>query len=522
VPAGQGGELILTPDVALAGASEAGIAPAGASWFASTLDALPQSLESLREWAVPVWMLGIVLFSLRLLWAYGYVVSLRRRATVTDDATFAIASRLAGRMHVARPFRLMLTTLADGPSVIGWLRPVILLPSATLLGLTPLQLEAVLAHELAHIRRHDYLVNLFQSVVEILLFYHPAVWWVSNVMRRERELCCDDLAVAMSGDAVAYARALTVLERQRLAAPRPEPALAAAGGWLKLRVRRLVGLVHDPDKPTIFSMLLALSLALGILVVSAQSADSLAQENAPRSGAASAGAAPPTVDVELAQVQAALTELQARLAALEASGRRGVPLSPDLRAATPNADATLGYYLSVAQGSVTAAGLGGRAWADVDRVASATRAVDLSEAQRTGIDGVLQRYRANVTASAERVRSGEAELATLLNAEAVDRGAITTKMDTLIDSRAELDRETAGMALELRERMSLEQWTALNRQVQTLSMGMGLNGGAVTEGRRGGRGGGAGGRSGGPGPTGATPPATGATPPPAGATPTPQ
>ena len=80
--------------------------------------------------------------------------------------------------------------------VVGWLRPVILLPASALTGLAPSQLEAVIAHELAHIRRHDYLVNLFQTTVETLLFYHPASWWISRQIRAEREHCCDDVAVS--------------------------------------------------------------------------------------------------------------------------------------------------------------------------------------------------------------------------------------------------------------------------------------------------------------------------------------
>ena len=125
------------------------------------------------------------------------------------------------------------------PAVIGWLRPVILLPASCLIGLTPGQLESILAHELAHIRRHDYLINLLQNVVETLLFYHPAVWWVSRRIRAEREHCCDDLAVKTCGDAAAYARALATLEELR---PAPAPfALAAAGAPLLERIRRLAG-----------------------------------------------------------------------------------------------------------------------------------------------------------------------------------------------------------------------------------------------------------------------------------------
>ena len=122
--------------------------------------------------------------------------------------------------------------------MLGWVRPVILLPASALTGLTPLQLEALLAHELAHVRRYDYLVNLVQSVIETLLFYHPAVWWISARVRDEREHCCDDLAVAVCGDPHFYASALLGMERLRVTTP--TLALSAAGGSLMGRVRRLV------------------------------------------------------------------------------------------------------------------------------------------------------------------------------------------------------------------------------------------------------------------------------------------
>jgi len=123
---------------------------------------------------------------------------------------------------------------------------VILLPPATALGLTPRQLEAVVAHELAHIRRHDYIVNILQMIMETLFFYHPAVWWTSNRIRVERELCCDDLAITACGDPLCYAQALT-----RIAAtlvPAPSVALGAASGSLRLRIQRLLG--EEPRRPS--------------------------------------------------------------------------------------------------------------------------------------------------------------------------------------------------------------------------------------------------------------------------------
>ena len=109
---------------------------------------------------------------------------------------------------------------------------------SALAGLSPSHFEAILAHELAHVRRRDYLVNIVQRVVETLLFYHPAVWWVSGWIRREREHCCDELAASVCGDRVGYARALRALEELRVHAP--ALAMGAGGGELLVRIRRLV------------------------------------------------------------------------------------------------------------------------------------------------------------------------------------------------------------------------------------------------------------------------------------------
>jgi uncharacterized protein involved in exopolysaccharide biosynthesis len=146
-------------------------------------------------------------------------------------------------MGVSRPVRLVRSALIEVPLVVGWLRPVILMPASSLLGLTPAQIEVILVHELAHIRRCDYLVNVLQKVVETLLFYHPAVWWISRSIREEREHCCDDLVVRICRDRMVYAQALFRLEQLR-AVP-AELALAATGGSLLRRVQRL--LAASPD-----------------------------------------------------------------------------------------------------------------------------------------------------------------------------------------------------------------------------------------------------------------------------------
>jgi HEAT repeat protein len=159
--------------------------------------------------------------------------------------------------------------------VVGWLRPVILLPASALTGLSPQQLEAILAHELAHIRRHDYLINLLQAVVETLLFYHPAVWWVSRRIRQEREHCCDDLAVAVCGDSLTYARAL--LEMEQLRAAGPQLAMAANGGSLMNRIQRLVG--AQPKHANRFGGLFAGVITLTTLISAVAGAQILLQSS---------------------------------------------------------------------------------------------------------------------------------------------------------------------------------------------------------------------------------------------------
>ena len=153
--------------------------------------------------------------------------------------------------------------------VVGWLRPVILLPASALTGLTLEQLESILAHELAHVRRCDYLVNALQNTIETLMFYHPAVWWISRCVREEREHCCDDLVVRVCEDRVVYARALFRLEELRGTPARL--AFAASGGSLLQRIRRLLGGAPEAWPVTVreFSGLTLLAIGCVLMVTGA-------------------------------------------------------------------------------------------------------------------------------------------------------------------------------------------------------------------------------------------------------------
>ena len=232
-------------------------------------------VEGFLPIVMAVWLAGVSLLSLRLFTGWLWVQRLRTRGvTPANDTLREMGARLARRLHITRAVTLLESTMVDVPTVIGFLRPVVLLPAAALAGLSTRQIEAILAHELAHIRRHDYLVNLLQTLVETLLFYHPAVWWVSRRIRIERENCCDDLAVSLCGDPVAYAAALADLETLRSSGPVPERhiAMAATGGSLLLRVRRLLGAPssHSGRGPAWLAALAALSL-IGCVAYSADS-----------------------------------------------------------------------------------------------------------------------------------------------------------------------------------------------------------------------------------------------------------
>ena len=206
-----------------------------------------EAAQPMLGYVVALWLAGVLSLSLWRAAGWARVRQLRASGTCgVDDSVARMLTFLVRRLTVTRPVRAARSAMASVPMVIGHLRPVILLPACALTGLTGDQLRAVLAHELAHIRRHDFLFNLIQTIIETLLFYHPAVWWLSARIRTERENCCDDLAAAVAGDRVDYARALARLAELQIAQPRL--AVAATGGSLLARIRRL--LVAPADGPS--------------------------------------------------------------------------------------------------------------------------------------------------------------------------------------------------------------------------------------------------------------------------------
>lgn len=234
--------ILGLPPADAAAASPATILSATASGAVRGLPAplaggVPAAAAPFLSWVVGIWLVGATALWVRLMGGWILATRLRsRRAHPAPAAWQQTLDRLRDRMRVSGPVRLLVSSLVQTPAVVGWIRPVVLTPAGALAGLPADQMEALLLHELAHIRRHDYLVNMLQSAVEALLFYHPAVWWVSGHLRAERELCCDDAAVEASGDVVIYARALAGLGLLC-----PPIAMAANGGSLAHRIGRLLG-----------------------------------------------------------------------------------------------------------------------------------------------------------------------------------------------------------------------------------------------------------------------------------------
>lgn len=202
---------------------------------------VPAPLAVTHRVVAALWALGVVICALRVAGGFAHLEGLRRAADDVVDARWHTRLRaLAARLGVTRPVRLAVSLRVDAPVVLGWWRPVVLVPLGWLTDTPPDQVEAILAHELAHVRRHDVLVQWLQRAVESLFFFHPAVWWISARLTEERECCADAVAVGCTSHPVGYARALASLEARRPRTPRVPVATFAHGGSLMNRIRRLL------------------------------------------------------------------------------------------------------------------------------------------------------------------------------------------------------------------------------------------------------------------------------------------
>lgn len=239
-----------------AGAALLGIAPAAEPSPGPSLTGRRISfaaLESCIPYLPWLWIIGTPITLVLLLTG---VVGTRRLGQASrpihDGPIAELLARLTASLHITRRVTVAVCERIAAPVLIGIVRPIILLPPAALTGWSPDELEMVLLHELAHVRRWDNLFNLMQRLVESLLFFHPAVWLISNWVRRERELCCDAAVVGRTNRPHAYAEMLVALAAQLSEPGRPRPRLtpaassAMAAGPLRTRIRRILQLEDDP------------------------------------------------------------------------------------------------------------------------------------------------------------------------------------------------------------------------------------------------------------------------------------
>jgi beta-lactamase regulating signal transducer with metallopeptidase domain/DNA-directed RNA polymerase subunit F len=238
-------------------------------------------------WVARGWLAGVFVLALRIALGLLVIEHLRRRNLLAlPDALVERFQALQERLGIRRGIQYSGCRLVSVPAVIGFFRPIVLLPARALTGLSPEQLEAVIAHELGHIKRLDVAVNFFQVVAETLFFFHPAVWWLNQRIRADREDCCDDVAVAACGSKVSYARALATMEDWRGV---PALALAVTGSPIAARIARLLGVKQNEAGARTAGVVTA-SLVLTVAVIA---------------GAASLGLARPAFAQILAQAEVA-------------------------------------------------------------------------------------------------------------------------------------------------------------------------------------------------------------------------
>lgn len=230
---------------------------------------LNEGIEPLLPLVVLLWALGVSLLAIRTLigWA-GTRLLVRKNVESISAGLQRRVDGLIGRLHVRQAVSVLVSSKVKVPTVIGWIKPVILLPASVLARLPVQQLEMIIAHELGHIHRYDYLVNLLQVLIDTLFFYHPQVRWMSRSIRQEREHCCDDFVLNHECKPSVYARALANLEILRQ--PSHATALAATGGDLLHRVHRIAN-SESPGKSAGFAQFAMMTVLVAVAGMGARS-----------------------------------------------------------------------------------------------------------------------------------------------------------------------------------------------------------------------------------------------------------
>lgn len=227
----------------------------------------PQDLLlAVQPWLLLIWLVGVALLSIRLMTAAYAGQRIKREGIALPIHIQPTLAKLCARMGMAKLPRLIVSHRVEEAAVLGFLKPVLLLPASWATQMPTEMLEAVIAHELAHLRRFDLWFNLFQRIVETTFFFHPAVWWISQRMRIERELCCDAAAVEATDDRLVFAQTLEFVARQRSAGVGSALSLQMGGSSMPLlkRVRHILGVNPQPTSHWLSGVV---TMALPVLIV---------------------------------------------------------------------------------------------------------------------------------------------------------------------------------------------------------------------------------------------------------------
>ena len=239
------------------------------------IESLGSFFQNNLNMIVSIWVVGILFFFIRLLGGFVYTQRIKHYKTFeVNEIWRERLQNLADEMQIQKKVQLVESALIKLPMVIGYFKPVVLMPLSTLTGLPQNQIEAILAHELAHIKREDYFLNIVQSMIEILFFFNPAVWWISSTIRKEREYSCDELAIEVCGDSLILANALIAIQ-QKLNS-KPAFALAALGNEnsLILRIKKMLNKNNNKLLyPKKLAVIVFMIISLGLITAAACSSN---------------------------------------------------------------------------------------------------------------------------------------------------------------------------------------------------------------------------------------------------------
>jgi len=380
-----------------------------------------------------LWATGAAVMLLRFTLAWRTTRRLRGMGTfAVDELWQRTFDSLRIELGIRRGVRLLGSSLAQVPMVVGSLSPVVLVPACALTGLAPDQVRALLAHELAHVRRLDPVWNFIQALIEILLFFHPAIWWLSRQVRIEREYCCDDASIQLTGDPRVLAEALAAMETLRFQQPLASQILASQGGSLMNRILRILGAGSGQSSPSSAGWQLPAGLlAGGVLAVCATAAGTSAEGSERLQAVVVQKKAAVS---EKQQTRPGIDELKAELAAKVKAGSM----------TQAEADRHLkGYMVRMEKAKAPQAGQ--RFQEALRKYEAALAAGELTpEEAKEKIEGLRMRI-AKSKDAAQQTESPEATIERIT--KAVESGEITPA-----EGRAKLEAVRAGMAKAQAER----------------------------------------------------------------------